>query len=406
MRGTAVVVGASLAGARTAQFLRAGGFDGRIVLIGDEPERPYMRIALSKDYLAGRYQRRALDVHEAGWYERNGIELHTGTRAHALDPVAHRVSTDTGERFDYDTCLLATGLSTRRLDVPGATSADVHYVRTAAESRRLHMRLSPGARVAVIGAGWLGLEVAAAARTLGCEVTVVARSGPPLARTLGESMARMYLAEHRAAGVDVRTGAAVSAVVADGDRVTGVRLDDGAVVAADVVVAAVGGVPNSALAVHAGLDVAADGGVLVDEHLRTSDPDVYAAGDVASAFHPGYGEHLRLEHWANALNQPAVAARSMLGEGARYERLPYFFSDQWGLGMEFSGRVRPGAETVLRGDADERRFIAFWVRDGVVEAGMNVNVWDSTVAIQQLIRSGRRVDTARLVDERVPLSQL
>lgn len=405
-RETFVIVGSGQAGAVAALSLREEGFDGRIVLLGEEAELPYARIALSKGFLMGRSEKDKLFVHPAGWYEQNAVDLRTRTRVVSIDPAAHRVATDQGEDVGYDKLLLATGARPRRLDVPGASAKGVQYLRTVDDSARLNTRLSPGARVVIVGAGWVGLEVAAAARTLGCQVSILARSGLPLERTLGPTMSQLYADVHRDNGVDLHVGAQVEAItVADG-WATGVRLADGEVLAADTIVVGIGAAPNIELASAAGLAV--DNGVLVDQHLRTSDPDVFAVGDVANAFHPVLGRHIRMEHWANALNQPRVAARSMLGVEAEYDRLPYFFSDQFDLGMEYSGDIQPSAKTelVIRGDLASKLFIAFWVSQGRVVAGMNVNIWDQIGDIQSLVRSGRVVDTSKLSDVAVPLAQM
>jgi 3-phenylpropionate/trans-cinnamate dioxygenase ferredoxin reductase subunit len=401
---TFVLIGGGLAGAKAAETLRAEGFDGRVVLVGEEPEVPYERPPLSKGYLLGSDEREKARVHEPGWYEEHDVDLRTGTRAVALDPAERRVELDTGERLSYDRLLLATGSSARRLPVPGADLEGVRYLRALPDADGLLVELRPGGRrVVVVGGGWIGLEVAAAARTYGNDVTVVEPQPTPLYGVLGPAMGEVFGRLHREHGVDLRTGTGVQAFVGSG-TVSGVRTGSGAEIPADVVLVGVGAVPNTSLAEDAGLRV--DRGVVTDAALRTSAPDVFAAGDVASAFHPLYARHVRVEHWANALNQGPAAARSMLGQDVSYDRVPYFFTDQYDLGMEYSGLGGPGDSVVCRGNPDEGEFIAFWLDGGRVTAGMNVNVWDVTDPIQALVRSNRPVDAVRLADPDVPLESL
>lgn len=403
---TFVIVGASLAGAKTAEALRKEGFDGRIVLLGDEAERPYERPPLSKDYLMGRSEKDKIYVHPEGWYSEYQVDLRLHTRVTAVDAARHEVSTNRGEPIGYDKLLLATGSSPRRLTLRGADRHGVFYLRGVKDCEALKSALQTATRLAVIGAGWIGLEVAAAARTLGVEVTVLERGELPLLRVLGRELAQVYADVHHAHGVDLRFGVQVAEITDDGQRTTGVLLADGTQIDAELVVIGVGITPNTELAEAAGLTV--HNGIQVDEHLCSSDPDIYAAGDVANAFHPSLHKHIREEHWASALNQPATAAQSMLGHDAVYDRVPYFYSDQYDLGMEYSGYVEPGDydEVVFRGDVGKREFVAFWVKDRIVLAGMNVNIWDLTSAIQTLVSAHREVDTAKLADIEVPLTEV
>lgn len=402
---TVVIVGASLAGAKAAQELRENGFDGRVVLIGDEDELPYERPPLSKGYLLGKEERANAYVHERSWYDEQRIELRLGTRVTAVDRSAHEVELAGGERVGYDKLLLATGSTPRRLTMPGGDLDGVLYLRRLPDSDRIRAACTGGARIVVVGGGWIGMEVAAGARELGCPVTLVEMDQLPLRRVLGDEVAKVFADMHVEKGVDLRLGAGVREFRGSG-RVESVVLDDGTELPADTVVVGVGAVPVTELAEAAGLAV--DNGVLVDAGLRTSDPDVYAAGDIANAEHPLLGRRIRVEHWANALNGGPAAARSILGQDVAYDLVPYFFTDQYDLGMEYSGYAPPGEydEVVFRGDVPGREFIAFWLKDGRVLAGMNVNVWDVTDPIQDLIRSGGRVDRARLADPGVPLSDL
>ena len=395
MSETYVIVGAGLAGAKAAETLRDEGFDGRVVLIGTEPDRPYERPPLSKDYLRGEAERDVAYVHPEEFYGERDIELRTETTVDAIDLAARELAIAGGERLGFTRLLLATGAEPRRL--PGAEGA--HYLRDFRDSDALRAVLEGGGRMAVIGAGWIGSEVAASARQKGLEVTLIEQASAPLEGVLGRELGEIYAAIHRDHGVEVLTGAGVEGV--GGGRVT---LAGGRAIECDHVVIGIGVAPRTALAEAAGLDI--DNGILVDERLATSADGVFAAGDVANHQHPLLGTRLRVEHWHNALEQGPAAARSMLGTGDPYDRIPYFFSDQYDVGMEYAGHATDWDEVVFRGDVDGREFIAFWVKGGRVLAGMNVNVWDVTDDIQALIRSGKQVDLARLRDPDVELASL
>jgi 3-phenylpropionate/trans-cinnamate dioxygenase ferredoxin reductase subunit len=400
-----VIVGAGLAGAKAAQALREEGFAGDVVLLGEEHEEPYERPPLSKDLLLGAVARNTVFVHEPRWYAEHDVDLRTGVRVSAIDLTDRQVELADGQGVGYDALLLATGSEPRQLEVPGAHLDGVLQLRTLSDSDRIAAALLDGAHLVVVGAGWIGLEVAAAARQRGVTVTVVERSELPLLRVLGREIASVFVDLHRAHGVTFRFGAQVREFHGEG-RVSSVVLQDGTVLPADAVVVGVGVHPNVALARTAGLRVA--DGIVVDTALRSSHPGVHAAGDVANIYHPLFGTHLRVEHWANALYSGPAAARSMLGAGVVYDRLPYFYTDQYDLGMEYTGHAPAGAydNVVVRGDLAARKFIAFWTVDGRVLAGMNVNVWDVTQPIQDLIRAAQPVDLERLADPDVPLSDL
>jgi 3-phenylpropionate/trans-cinnamate dioxygenase ferredoxin reductase component len=402
-----LIVGASLAGAKAAEGMRAAGFDGPVILIGAEDELPYERPPLSKAYLQGKAERDTIYVHLAHWYASAGVDMRLGVRVTGIDPVAHAVTLSDGGRVGYAKLLLTTGSSPRRLPVPGGELDGVLYLRTVADCDRLKAAIAAAQRIAVIGAGWIGLEVAAAARIAGIEVTVLEAAELPLLRVLGREVASVFAGLHRDHGVDLRLGVQVSEIVGARGQASGVRLADGSMVEADAVVVGIGIKPNTELADAAGLAVA--DGIVVDAQLRTSHPDVFAAGDVASAFHPLFDRHIRVEHWANALNQPQTAARSMVGQQVSYDRVPYFYTDQYDLGMEYSGYVEPGAydRVVFRGDVAAREFVAFWLgTDARVLAGMNVNVWDVNDAIQALVRGRQPVAVDALRDPTVPLESL
>jgi 3-phenylpropionate/trans-cinnamate dioxygenase ferredoxin reductase subunit len=400
-----VIVGGGLAGAKAAETLRAEGFDGSVVVVAGEEELPYERPPLSKGYLLGTADRESPRVQPPDWYEEQDVDLRTGVGVTRLDPVAHRLTLDTGEEFGYAKLLLATGSSARRLPVPGGDLDGVRYLRTLPDADRLLADFTGGGRrVVIVGAGWIGLEVAAAARHHGNDVTIVEPQPTPLHAVLGPEMGRVFARLHREHGVELFTDTIVREFRGADGRVESVATDQHAGLAADVVVVGIGATPNIELAAAAGLEV--DNGVVTDDALRTSAPDVFAAGDVASSFHPLYGHYVRVEHWANALHGGPAAARSMLGQEISYDRVPYFFTDQYDLGMEYSGLGGPGDTVVTRGNADDGAFIAFWMRDGRVAAAMNVNVWDVTEPIQELIRTRRKVPVASLTDADTPLARL
>ena len=406
-----VIVGAGLAGAKAAEALRTEGFDGPVIMIGEEADRPYERPPLSKEYLLGKADRETIFVHPQGWYAEHEVDLRLGTSVTGVDPTTHQVSLSDGSRVGYARLLLATGSAPRHLTVPGAGLRGLHYLRNVGDSDQIKAALSqpaaPEPRVVVIGAGWIGLEVAAAARAANAEVTVLEAADLPLLRVLGPEVAQIFAALHRDNGVDLRIGTKISRITGSNGRADGVRLSDGSHVRADIIVAGIGISPRTQLAAEAGLDVT--DGITVGADLRTSDPDIFAAGDVACAFHPLLGKHIRVEHWANALHQPEAAARAMLGEPVSYDRVPYFFTDQYELGMEYSGYAEPGGydEVIFRGDVSRHEFVAFWLGNGGrVLAGMNVNIWDAADAIAALIRAGRPVDKAALRDPQVSLDSL
>jgi 3-phenylpropionate/trans-cinnamate dioxygenase ferredoxin reductase component len=400
---THVIVGASLAGAKAAETLRQEGFDGRIVLVGTEDERPYERPPLSKDYLRGEVGREKVYVHDEGFYSEHDIELALGRTAVNLDASGRELELDDGTRLRYDRLLLATGAEPRRLAIPGGDLDGVLYLRSVRDSDTLRERFDRGGAAVVVGAGWIGSEVAASARQRGLEVTVLDPLAVPLERVLGAEVGAVYRDIHADQGVRMLMGTGVEAFEGAG-AVERVRIGDGRALECDFVVVGVGVEPRSGLARQAGL--ALDNGIVVDEHLQTSVPGVFAAGDVANARHPFYDEHLRVEHWANALNQGPAAARNMLDQDSPYERLPYFYSDQYDVGMEYTGFARAWDRVVFRGDPESREFIAFWLLEDRVVAGMNVNVWEVTEAIQRLVRERVAVDDRRLSDPDVPLAEL
>jgi len=402
MSPTFVIVGAGMAGGKAAETLREEGFEGRVVLLGGEPERPYERPPLSKDYLRAESERAGVYLQEdAGWYDEHDVELRPSTHVESLDVAARAVVLAGGERIDYDALLLTTGAEPKRPPIPGTDLDAVHVLRTLEDSDVLRGVLDAGGRLVVVGAGWIGSEVSASARERGMDVALVEPQSVPLEGVLGPELGAFYRDVHADHGVQLHLGTGVEAIEGDG-RAERVRTSDGTVLDCTAVLLAVGVAPRTQLAEDV-LDV--DNGILVDASLRASADGVFAAGDVANHAHPLFGR-LRVEHWANALEQGPSAARAMLGSDVVYERVPYFFSDQYDVGMEYAGHSAPGDTVVFRGDPATREFIAFWLRDGRVTAGMNVNVWDVNEHLQELVRSGASVDPDRLRDPDVPLDEL
>ncbi len=406
-----VIVGASLAGASAAETLRDEGWTGAIVLIGSETELPYERPPLSKDVLLGKKETESAQLHDQQWYDDNNIELRLGTTVTAIDPAAKTVTLDDDSQLSYDKLLIATGSRVRQLDVPGADLPGVHYLRTAAESQTLTDAYAAKPRVVVVGAGWIGLEAASAARERGSEVTVVEPQSTALASVMGETVGGIYADLHRQHGVDLRFGTGVDALEGS-DKVTGVRTSNGEVIPADLVIVGVGVQPNTELAEAAGIDVASreDGsGIVTGPDLQTSAPDVYAAGDVVRWDHPLLGRSIRVEHWQNAKDTGKAAAKAMLGQDVSHDLIPYFFTDQYDLGMEYVGDVPRGLSphVVLRGDPQSGAYLAFWLDDdNHVLAGMHVNTWGAIDGVRDLIRSGRSVDPERLADPSVELAEV
>ena len=398
-----LVIGASLAGAKAAETLRSEGFEGRVVLLGEESIRPYERPALSKGYLQGSTTEDKLYVHEPDFYRSHDIELRLATHVQALDTDQKAVVVDSGERIPYDAVLLTTGATPRRLMVPGADLPGVHYLRDLEDANRLRQAIARANHVVVIGAGWIGCEVAASARQLGADVAMVEAGRLPLVRVLGQELGEFYRDLHRERGVKLFFEAQVEALRGT-DHVESVHLGDGTNLAADVVVVGVGVDPRTELAEGAGL--ALQNGVVTDEYLATSVANVWAAGDIANAWHPLFARRIRLEHWSSALHQGPVAARNMLGAAVSYDRVPYFFSDQYDVGMEYSGYAPDWDEVIFRGDVSKREFVAFWLKENRLLAGMNVNVWGVSDTIAALVASGAPLDPNALANPNVELSTL
>jgi 3-phenylpropionate/trans-cinnamate dioxygenase ferredoxin reductase subunit len=403
-KSTYVIVGASLAGAKAAETLRAEGFDGRVVLVGEEPVRPYERPPLSKAYLRGEVDFDTAAVHDERFYEDHDIELLTSTTVTAIDPASRCVTVAPSGTLAYDQLLVATGAAPRKLTIPGSDLPGIHYLRSLESCDALREALDTASKVVVVGAGWIGSEVAASARQLGKDVALVEVARVPLERVLGAEVGAVFAALHSDHGVDLHFGIGVEGFQGSTEKAEEVLLADGTSIGGDLFVVGVGVSPRTELAEGTGIDL--DNGIVVDEHLATSVPGIWAAGDVANAWHPTLGMRIRLEHWSAALNQGPAAAKNMLGQTTAYTKIPYFFSDQYDLGMEYSGFATRWDRIVYRGDPDKFEFIAFWLQDGHVLAGMNVNVWDVAEPIADLVASRRSVDPEALADPTVELSSL
>ncbi len=401
---TFVIIGGGLGGAKAAEALRDKGFDGKVVLLADEEYLPYERPPLSKDFLAGKKSLSDFTVHDSDWYRENKIDLRVDAEAVSIDPSEHTVSLADDSEVHYDKLLLATGSRARWLSIPGAESTGVHHLRKYDDASNLNTALKEGSSLAIIGAGWIGLEIAASARQRGVDVTVVETAKVPLSAAVGEEVGKVFAQLHRDHGVDLRLDTEVKEITVEDGKATGLKLGDGSTITADRVLIAVGAQPNIELAERAGLPTEG-GGVLVDASLRTANPDIYAVGDIAAAEHPLFEERIRTEHWANALKQPDIAVAGMLGEPGEYQELPYFFTDQYDLGMEYAGHAPDYQRVVFRGDKDGRKFVAFWLdADNHLLAGMQVNIWDALDDIKNLIRKKAPVDPDKLADPEVPLS--
>ena len=400
---TFVIAGANLTGGRAAEALRKEGFDGRVVLIGAEPDPPYERPPLSKEYLRGQVPREKIFIHKPGFYEEQRIELRLGVRATGLDLQERAVELEGGERIAFDRLLLATGGRPRRLAAPGSDLDGIYELRTVADSERIAAQLQPGRRLVVIGAGFIGAEVAASARMQGLDVTVLEMSPVPLGRALGEEMGRLYGEIHREHGVELLTGEAIDRFEGSGrvERVVGAS---GRAIDCDFVVVGVGIEPATELAEQAGLAV--ENGIVVDEYAETSVAGVFAAGDVARFYHPVLQERLRVEHWANAQNQGVLAAKNMLGRREAYVEIPWFWSDQYDLNLQYVGHASSWDEIVMRGDVAGRKFTAFYLKDGRLRAALALNRFKDIRPSRELIKLGVAVEAAKLRDDGVELKSL
>ena len=402
-----VIIGGGLTGATAAETLRKEGFTGPVTIVADEPEIPYQRPPLSKGFLAGTEGEDALLPLPASWYPENNVTVLTGTAATALDTAAHTITLDNGTTLQYAKALIATGAAPRHIPFPGVDLKGVYTFRTKADSIAMKELFTGGGKnVVMIGSGWIGMEIAATATELGNKVALMGLEDVPLSVAIGNELGTVFADRHKEAGVQFVLPASAAEIQGKDGTVTSVLTTTGVTLPADIVIVAVGVVPNVALAKDAGLTIT--NGIEVTSSLQTSAEDVFAAGDVANAMHPVTGAYARSEHWANAIASGKVAAKSMLGQAAVLDDIPYFYTDQFDLGMEYSGfgALTKDAEVVVRGSLEKREFVAFWVLEGRVVAGMNVNIWDVQDGIKALISSARTVDTAKLADPETPLEDI
>jgi 3-phenylpropionate/trans-cinnamate dioxygenase ferredoxin reductase subunit len=401
---TIAIVGASLCGATAAVTLRDEGFDGRIVLIGDEPDLPYERPPLSKKYLSGEQPFAKALVRPPELYDERAVELLLGARAARVDPRERAVELEDGGRVVADRILVATGGRNRRPPIPGLDLEGIYGLRTRADADRIREQLSPGRRAVVVGLGFIGAEVAATLRTAGLDVTAVEAFQAPLERVLGAEVGLAIAALHREQGVEVILGEAVQAFEGEKNAVRRVVTVSGRSVECDFAVVGLGIEPN--VDVVAGTGVEVDNGIVVDERCRTSVEGIFAAGDVASHWHPIFRERVRVEHWLNAIEQGAAAARSMLGQEVVYEELHWFWSDQYDANVQYAGHHREWDELVVRGSIEERRFVAFYVKDGIPLAAAAINQGRDLRRSMGLLRARRPVDPALLRDPETDLRML
>ncbi|WP_103350220.1 NAD(P)/FAD-dependent oxidoreductase [Amycolatopsis sp. CA-128772] len=391
-----VIVGAGLGGASAAAAVRERGYSGEILLLGSDRHRPYELPALSKGVLLGNADEPDW-VHEEKFYAEKDISFGSGVTATRIEPGARLVVDDAGGEHPYDRLVLATGSRPRQLPVPGGDLPGLHTLRTLDDALKLRSAFKAAERVVIVGAGWIGSEAAAAARTHDADVTVVDPVPVPLANVVGETVGGVFRDLHVANGVHYRLGEQVAEITGGPDGVRGVRLGNGDELTADVVLIAVGAAPRVELAHEAGLEIADDGGVAVDAGLRTAAPEVYAVGDIAAHFHPRFGRRVRVEHWANAKDQGTHVAQNLLGANEPFLASPYFFTDQYDLGCEYRGLADPASdELVVRGDLAAREFTAFWLRNGEVAAAMNVNMWDDGDALGALVDGQVKVTAEQL----------
>ncbi len=401
-----VIIGGGLAAAKAVEGIREVDHDGPITVITAESHLPYERPPLSKGVMLDKEGPHVVFTHDQDWYDGQHVDLHIGDAATGIDADTHTVTLASGATIPWTRLLIATGSSVRTLKIDGADLQDIFYLRTLDESQAIKARLVAGSNLVIVGAGWIGLEIAAAAREHGCEVTVVEPQPTPLHGVVGPEVGGWFADLHRSHGVDFRFGEGVERFTGEDGKVTGVVTSTGDTLPADTVIVGVGITPNTALAEAAGLNV--DNGIVTDTALRTSSPDIWAAGDVANWHSSALDTQLRVEHWANANDSGTAAGKSMAGADVTYDPIPFFFSDQYDIGLEYSGYVPRGAtpDVVLRGDPKSNEFMAFWLDGDRVLAGMHVNVWDTVPAIETLVRERTPVDRAKLADPNVPLTDV
>lgn len=398
-----VIIGSGQAGGRAAEALRLGGHAGRITLIGDEPHAPYERPALSKEFLSSAAAEKLAWVRPGAWYTEAGVTALHGRKVVRIDRARHLVELDEGSPVEYQSLVLTTGARPRQLAVEGVDHPLVSYLRTIEDSQRLQQRLLPGARIVVIGAGFIGMEVAATAVSRGCTVTVLELANVPMARAIPPQLGDFYADFHRRKGVDLRVSTAVRRITDERGRAL-IHTDSGATILADAVVVGTGVVPNVELAHAAGLEI--DNGVVVDEYGRTGDSRIYAAGDVTTHFNPLLGRRVRLESWQNAQNQAIAVAKVMAGGTVAFAEVPWFWTDQFDMNLQMAGAPDRWDRLVFRGEPAERSFTVFHLADGKPVAVTTVNAPRDMRFGRMLIERARAVDPALLADKAVKLQDL
>lgn len=401
MNAPILIIGAGQAGCQAAVTLRAEGWEGPLLMLGDEPWYPYERPPLSKAVLSGELAPERAFLRKPEFYAQKGIEVRLQTRVDRIVPSAHEVVLGDGSVLPYHRLLLATGAQVRRLTLPGATLPGIHYLRTMADAEALRAGIRPGVRVAIVGAGYIGLEVAASARKLGATVTVVEAADRVMARVTAPPVSAFYAAEHRAQGVDLILGTGVAGIEGT-DRATGIRLADGRIVAADLIVVGIGVTPQDGLARAAG--IACDNGIIVDECGRTDTADIFAAGDVTNHPNALLGCRLRLESVQNAVSQAQAAARAMLDRPRPYAEIPWFWSDQYDLKLQIAGLSRPTDQAIVRGDVAARKFSVIYLRDGRFVAIDAINQPKDFMQGRKLLQEGRMLESHRIADAATALT--
>lgn len=399
-----VIIGAGQAGGQAAQSLRSAGFEGEITLIGDEPHAPYQRPPLSKKYLMGEMDVDRIELKPKSFYGGANIHLHLKTRADAIDRSAKTVSLSTGEIVPYDKLVLATGSRVRELDMPGATLPNVFYLRTIDDVDGIRGALTEGTKLAVIGGGYIGLEVAAVSLKLGAQVTVVEMADRVLNRVVAPEISAFFEKLHKDAGVDLRVDTGVTKIVEDAGKVAGIESSDGTLIPADVIVIGVGILPNDDLASAAGLDV--DNGIVVDEYAQTSDPDIFAAGDCANLPSALVGRRIRLESVQNAIDQAKTVANTIMGNKKPYNEVPWFWSDQYDIKLQIAGLSFGYDQTVVRGNPDEKSFAVFYLKEGAVIAVDAINAVPEFMIGKRLVGAAAKIEPTLLADMSVSMKEM
>ncbi len=404
LTGTAVIVGAGQSGSELAAELRGAGHTGRIVMIGDEAGLPYKRPPLSKGFLTGAIPAEQLLVRNAAVYEKNGIEFIGGTSVTVIDRAARTVTLSDGRTIAYDKLALTTGGRARPLPMAGADLANVLSLRSQADAEKIREQLVAGRHLAIIGGGYIGLEIAAVAVKAGLTVTVLESAPRVLARVTAPEMSAFYTRVHREAGVDIQVGVQIAALENDGKTVSAVILADGSRIAADAVIVGIGLIPNTELAVAAGLVV--DNGIVVDEYGQTSDPDIYASGDCANRPSILLGGRVRLESVPNAMEQARHAARAICGQAKAYDELPWFWSDQYELKLQMCGLSSGYDQVVIRGSTESRAFSAFYLKGGRIIAADAVSQLKDFGVMKKLVGARATIPAERLADTALALKDL